>query len=150
MSDELKTWPERIWLQSGEMEPEPYPGLGEYITWCDSKVDYGDVEYIRADLAAPAAPAVQEPTCRVISGEISPGKCIVEVLSDEMPGLNTLLYASPVPAIPPGYQLSLIEPTEEMIAAGDAEMRKGCADPIMHVWDAMHAAAPKEAGKGGS
>lgn len=49
------TWPKRIWLQYGESEPEAYPGAGSEITWCENNINgAGDIEYVRADLAAPA------------------------------------------------------------------------------------------------
>lgn len=52
--DNLKTWPERIWLQHGEEDAIPdfheaYSGYGE-ITWCQDSVDPHNVEYVRADL----------------------------------------------------------------------------------------------------
>jgi hypothetical protein len=65
LTDAVKTWPERIWLQYGESEPETYPGAGSEITWCEDNINgAGDVEYVRADLAkaAPAAPVQTKPT----------------------------------------------------------------------------------------
>lgn len=50
--DNLKTWPERIWLQHGEEEVPDfearYVGI-EDMTWCHDKMDGADVEYVRAD-----------------------------------------------------------------------------------------------------
>ncbi|WRQ05499.1 major tail protein with Ig-like domain [Ralstonia phage AhaGv] len=40
-----------------------------------------------------------------------------------------------------GWQLVPVEPTDAMMEAAQAEWMKGCADPTMHVWDAMLAAA---------
>lgn len=40
-----------------------------------------------------------------------------------------------------GWQLVPVEPTDAMTEAAQAEWMKGCADPTMHVWDAMLAAA---------
>lgn len=49
----LATWPEEIWLQAGEEEPDEYPGSGSDVTWCDGPINMGDIKYIRADLVAP-------------------------------------------------------------------------------------------------
>ena len=48
-----------------------------------------------------------------------------------------------------GWKLVPIEPTDAMMEAAQAEWFKGCADPTMHVWDAMLAAAPTPAAQGG-
>jgi hypothetical protein len=49
------------------------------------------------------------------------------------------------PAVPAGYKLVPIEPTEAMDAAARAECVRmsGVIDPVVHVWDAMLAAAPQ-------
>jgi hypothetical protein len=41
--------------------------------------------------------AHQQPVARIIGGEVAPGKCLVEILSDSMPALKTPLYAAPLP-----------------------------------------------------
>lgn len=58
----IKTWPERIYLQHGDAPEVPafhdvYPGNGysDNVTWCQDRIEPVDVEYVRADLAAPAA-----------------------------------------------------------------------------------------------
>jgi hypothetical protein len=68
--DDLKSWPARIFLQH-QFEYTPnyevaYKACNE-ITWCQNKQDRYDVEYVRADLAAPtlgsapqAEPVAQE------------------------------------------------------------------------------------------
>jgi hypothetical protein len=58
VSENLKTWPERIWLQHGD-DHDPLPAFagdvdGQY-TWCSDKIASSDVEYVRADLAHPCA-----------------------------------------------------------------------------------------------
>lgn len=56
MSDQLKTWPERIYLQHGD-EPE-IPAFNDIyggqdgVTWCIDKINDADVEYVRAGLPA--------------------------------------------------------------------------------------------------
>lgn len=56
MSAELKTWPERIWLQHSEDGDIPnfsaVYGSRDEITWCQDKQFAGDVEYVRADRIA--------------------------------------------------------------------------------------------------
>jgi hypothetical protein len=50
-TDEVKTWPERIWLQGNDTSETPaYPG-SEGVSWCEESVFGGDVEYVRLDLA---------------------------------------------------------------------------------------------------
>lgn len=54
MTDNLKTWPERIWLQHGDDDGVPeFSGIwnshGE-IFWCKDSVEPHNVEYVRADL----------------------------------------------------------------------------------------------------
>jgi hypothetical protein len=54
VTDNLKTWPERIYLQSSD-EPEPmiYDEAMRYedvVTWCDVRLEKADVEYVRANL----------------------------------------------------------------------------------------------------
>jgi hypothetical protein len=53
VSDTMKTWPERIWLQS---ENEDGTGTCAYggardVTWCEDSISRFDVEYVRADVA---------------------------------------------------------------------------------------------------
>jgi hypothetical protein len=63
MSAELKTWPERIYLQS---EDEHGTGTCEYlssheITWAEDQISAHDVKYVRADLVpAPAQGALTD------------------------------------------------------------------------------------------
>ncbi len=58
MSDNLKTWPEKIWLQAGfDGETQEFPD-GDEITWNCHEVENGDIEYHRFDLAQPVTPAV--------------------------------------------------------------------------------------------
>ena len=47
-------------------------------------------------------------------------------------------------AVPEGWKLIPIEPTEEMDAAARAECHRmsGVIDPVIHIWDVMLAAAP--------
>lgn len=63
MSDELKTWPERIWLQHSEDGyPTPVYKVGtNEVSWCEDKVYDCDVEYVRADLST-SAPSTQHDT----------------------------------------------------------------------------------------
>ena len=57
---ELKTWPERIYLDGGESQIEEYPGINEDLHWADIRNFGGDVEYVRADLAAaPSLPVAE-------------------------------------------------------------------------------------------
>lgn len=61
MSDEqlpqgVTTAPERTWLQVGTDDwhlNEPFPEYGEGVTWCHEPCTAAEVEYVRADLAAP-------------------------------------------------------------------------------------------------
>lgn len=54
----LKTWPEKIWLQAGDDdgEIEELPAyqesqyIGDGVTWCEDSVVKYEVQYIRADL----------------------------------------------------------------------------------------------------
>jgi hypothetical protein len=61
---DIKTWPERIYLQHGDSPKVPafndvYPGNGylDNVTWCQDRIEPVDVEYVRTDLVAPGAPA---------------------------------------------------------------------------------------------
>jgi hypothetical protein len=64
MSDEklpqgVTTAPKRIWLQVGTDDwhlHEPFPEYGENVSWCWESCTDAEVEYVRADLAAPAEP----------------------------------------------------------------------------------------------
>lgn len=55
MTTELKTWPERIWLQHGEDEVPAYPGPGSETTWCEDSINHNDIEYVRADIVGRSA-----------------------------------------------------------------------------------------------
>lgn len=48
----VKTWPERIYLQTEEDETPTYDDISRKyeVTWCVDQIDEGDVPYIRADL----------------------------------------------------------------------------------------------------
>lgn len=53
MSDFIRTWPKKIWLQHTDEEPEKsnYAELSENeIIWCSQKVFEWDIEYVRADI----------------------------------------------------------------------------------------------------
>ena len=43
----IRTWPARIWLQRAERED--FHEAHE-VTWCQDKINDGDVEYVRIDL----------------------------------------------------------------------------------------------------
>ncbi len=68
----VATAPPRIWLQIGSDRDhldEPFPsGAEAEVTWCSDSVGDAEVEYVRADLAAPPAPAATCPHIRS-SGE---------------------------------------------------------------------------------
>lgn len=65
----LATWPERIWLQHGESEPEVFPVTGAEITWSQDNINgAGDIEYVRADLARAAVVAIPAPAGYVRAG----------------------------------------------------------------------------------
>ncbi len=54
MSDNLKTWPEKIWLSSTEDDIEPFGEVEKHhVEWESEKSFGGDIEYIRAGLAQP-------------------------------------------------------------------------------------------------
>jgi len=58
-TDNVKTWPERIWLQHGCDEVPNYAetrGVEDGITWCEDNTAAEDIEYVRADLARCAQP----------------------------------------------------------------------------------------------
>lgn len=61
-NDNLKTWPEKIWLQVHD-EGKTLPayslkeGYGDEITWCGDSVWSCEIKYIRADLV-PELPSV--------------------------------------------------------------------------------------------
>lgn len=63
MTDNLKTWPERIYLQHSEDNEAPnfadVFGVRDEITWCQDKQFDGDVEYVRADRVQHAQQAVE-------------------------------------------------------------------------------------------
>jgi hypothetical protein len=48
----LKTWPERIWLQHGDSPDVPNYADCTDVSWCWQNIEGADVEYVRADLAA--------------------------------------------------------------------------------------------------
>lgn len=53
MKENIKTWPEIIYLQHGCDDPPAYEEVYkdlEEITWCQSNVEEGDIMYIRADV----------------------------------------------------------------------------------------------------
>jgi hypothetical protein len=55
-SENLKTWPERVYLNHTDEGPTPmtYDEAMRYedaVTWCDMRQEEADVEYVRADLA---------------------------------------------------------------------------------------------------
>ena len=60
-TDNLKTWPERIYLQVHDDDDElpPYNEMyNDGVTWCADQVFMCEVPYIRADLVA--LPTVEE------------------------------------------------------------------------------------------
>lgn len=63
VAESTRTAPERIWLCLSDEEGDesmPFPrGTGE-VTWAEDAVVHVTVEYLRADLTAPPAPAVPE------------------------------------------------------------------------------------------
>lgn len=50
MSENLKTWPERVYLQHGADGLPIYPGAGSDVTWSEKTVANDDIEYIRSDM----------------------------------------------------------------------------------------------------
>jgi|GEM_PF-4256310 len=58
-TENLESWPARIWLQHGAAEIPNYaerPRLEDGITWCEDNTDPLDVEYVRADLSRRTQP----------------------------------------------------------------------------------------------
>lgn len=48
--ENLKTWPEKVWLQGCDTEDLlDYPGSAD-VSWCAEQVFGGDTEYTRSDL----------------------------------------------------------------------------------------------------
>jgi integrase len=77
MNAELKSWPERIWLQHGfEYLPEfevAYHTNTE-ITWCQDSVEEHNIEYVRADLAQPVSAGLTDAEIdRLLSARIPGG-----------------------------------------------------------------------------
>jgi hypothetical protein len=61
----LATWPERIWLQNGDTDVRQDYGtarevFGNEMSWSADQIDFLDVEYVRADLAAPTSAAARD------------------------------------------------------------------------------------------
>lgn len=102
----------------------------------------------RANLRAKIAQMEkQEPVATVY---YKAGNCIrwVEYLGWQKLKDGTNLYALPVaqpaPSVPDGWQLVPIEPTQEMLIAGQSEwLESAGADPCFYVYRAMLAAAPE-------
>ncbi len=61
----LKTWPEKIWLQAGDDYDGQLPAYhdvrstGYGVTWCEDSIDDHEVQYIRADLVEAAIEAAR-------------------------------------------------------------------------------------------
>lgn len=73
----IKTWPARIWLE-GQNEsgtgPAAFSEIGHEVRWSKDQMEFHDVEYVRADLAAtshiaPDAAAIQAPDCGACPGD---------------------------------------------------------------------------------
>lgn len=56
--DNLKSWPERIYLQHGADDLPDYKELSD-VCWCEDEIFDGDVEYVRADLAPAGKDALE-------------------------------------------------------------------------------------------
>lgn len=56
---QANTWPAEIYLQAGDTDVESHlsydAAMHNEVTWAAESIDWNDVRYIRADLAAPAA-----------------------------------------------------------------------------------------------
>lgn len=56
---QANTWPTEIYLQAGDIDVESHlsydAAMRHEVTWASESIDWNDVRYIRADLAAPAA-----------------------------------------------------------------------------------------------
>lgn len=73
MTDNLKTWPERILLNQDEYYDEVLsyetvaPFCHKYgVSWCTKQISENDVEYVRADLLESAVKAAMEATAKEI------------------------------------------------------------------------------------
>jgi hypothetical protein len=69
MNTELKSWPERIWLQHGfEYLPEFEVAYrtNDEITWCQDSVEEHNIEYVRADLAQPVSAGLPDAIFRAV------------------------------------------------------------------------------------
>lgn len=106
MSNEnIKTWPERIYLQHGDSPEVPvfhevYPGNGysDGVTWCQDRIELVDVEYVRADTVQPKTPGA---TWRA-NGEPDPhddrydceraGLCMGSLTDDELANAAFMNY----------------------------------------------------------
>lgn len=94
MSRMVATAPERIWLNIfTEGKDADFPANHEDITWAEDVVGDSDVEYVRADLARPAAPAQQAAAPQdgaarmaLVSGSATMTLCDGSVMvADQMP-----------------------------------------------------------------
>lgn len=85
----VSTAPKRIWLQVSDEDAhfnEPFPEAANGdVSWCVDSVMACEVEYIRADLSAPASPA-------------APG--MVQVPIDRMRDYSAMLWAIPKDSVP--------------------------------------------------
>lgn len=126
----LATWPERIYLQWNPEEREEYPGPSEDLTWCAENVHKSDVEYVRADLAAPTqGSAPQDPMdwplpcdVKVGAGTIRKG-CPLRTLVLRMESLHRMASA----AFPhdPAQAAEFWKRVEEIRGAGAQEDVQG-------------------------
>ena len=82
-----RTAPERIWLQvdpgaGKDYRDAPFPGNHEDVTWSAESVCGLEVQYVRADLAAPAAAGVPDALLREVCEELDGVGCGACVGSD--------------------------------------------------------------------
>lgn len=52
MNEAIKTWPEKIYLRTGERDGSmgERDEIMDYIDWSDASINKGDLEYIRFDI----------------------------------------------------------------------------------------------------
>lgn len=130
----LKTWPERIYLQS---ENEFGTGTCAFktqgeVTWCQDQISAHDVEYVRADVAAPAQPPEYVPEYRTLTDHNGKVTGVQWLNADKAPPAP----AQPVAAIPEAGQSVPDEATIIAVARAFAERNAyACNVNAQDNWD---------------
>lgn len=136
VTETIRTAPERIWLQVGDMPGDsdhPFPDDHEGVSWCDERVMPCKVPYVRADLVGKVPDNTEQPLAMVQEGWL----------------LSTLPQASESQR-KGGWTLSfefLDSVTDEVVIRHGYGASMEAVEAVLQVVDAMLAAAPKPDGE---